>query len=50
LGARLGLGDHHLSPAAERPACLAGGVSPGFEKGADLLQGMSCVRLSESAV
>jgi hypothetical protein len=48
--ARLGLGEHNLSPAVERLASLAGGVSPGFEKGAELLEEMAGVRLSESTV
>ena len=39
-----------LTPAVERLASLAGGVSPSFEKGAELLQEMSGVHLSESTV
>jgi hypothetical protein len=39
-----------LTPAVERLASLAGGVSPSFEKGAELLQEMSGVALSESTV
>jgi hypothetical protein len=45
-----GIPAHHLTPAVERLASLAGGVSPSFEKGAELLQEMSAVRLSESTV
>jgi hypothetical protein len=45
-----GIPDHQITPAVERLASLAGGVSPGFAKGADLLEEMSGVRLSESTV
>jgi hypothetical protein len=45
-----GLPEHQLTPAVERLAGLAGGVSPGFEKGAELLEEMSGVHLSESTV
>ncbi len=45
-----GIPAHQLTPAAERLASLAGGVSPSFEKGAELLQEMSGVALSESTV
>ena len=45
-----GIPDHHITPAVERLASLAGGVSPSFEKGAELLDEMSGVRLSESTL
>ncbi len=45
-----GLPEHQLTPAVERLASLAGGVSPSFEKGAELLEEMSGVSLSESTV
>jgi hypothetical protein len=45
-----GIPTHQLTPAVERLASLAGGVSPSFEKGAELLQEMSGVALSESTV
>jgi hypothetical protein len=45
-----GLPQHQLTPAVERLASLAGGVSPSFEKGAELLEEMGGVRLSESTV
>ncbi len=48
--AQAGLPEHQLTPAVERPASLAGGVSPSFEKGAELLEEMSGVDLSESTV
>jgi hypothetical protein len=48
--AQAGLPAHQLTPAVERLTSLAGGVSPGFERGADLLREMSGVRLSESTV
>jgi hypothetical protein len=44
------LGDHHLTPAVEQLASLAGGVSPSFEKAGELLEEMSGVPLSESTV
>jgi hypothetical protein len=45
-----GIPAHQLTPAVERLASLAGAVSPSFEKGAELLQEMSGVNLSESTV
>ena len=48
--AQAGIPTHQLTPAVERLASLAGGVSPSFEKGAGLLQEMSGVALSESTV
>jgi hypothetical protein len=45
-----GMPAQQLTPAVEQLASLAGGVSPGFEKAADLLDEMSGVRLSESTV
>jgi hypothetical protein len=48
--AQAGLPTHQLTPAVERLASLAGGVSPSFEKGAELLEEMSGVPLSESTV
>jgi uncharacterized protein UPF0236 len=48
--AQAGLPEHQLTPAVERLASLAGGVSPSFEKGAELLDEMSGVDLSESTV
>jgi hypothetical protein len=42
--------DHNITPAVERLGSLAGGVSSSFEKGAELLNEMSGVRLSESTV
>jgi hypothetical protein len=45
-----GIPEHQLTPAVERLASLAGGVSPSFEKGAELLQEMSGVALSESTL
>ena len=45
-----GIADRHLTPAAERLTSLAGGVSSGFDNGADLLREMSGLRLSESTV
>lgn len=39
-----------LTPAAEQLATLAGGVCDSFERGAELLQEMAAVRLSESTV
>jgi uncharacterized protein UPF0236 len=47
---RAGIPAHQLTPAVERLASLAGAVSPSFEKGAELLQEMSGVGLSESTV
>ncbi len=41
---------HNLTPAAERLASLAGGVSSSFEKGAELLDEMSGIDLSESTI
>jgi hypothetical protein len=48
--AQAGIPAHQLTPAVERLASLAGGVSPSFEKGAELLEEMSGVGLSESTV
>lgn len=45
-----GMPAQQLTPAVEQLASLAGGVSPSFEKAADLLREMSGVRLSESSV
>ena len=45
-----GIPSHQLTPAVERLTSLAGGVSPSFEKGSELLEEMSGVRLSESTV
>ena len=45
-----GIPAHQLTPAVERLASLAGAVSSSFEKGAELLQEMSGVGLSESTV
>jgi hypothetical protein len=45
-----GIPAHQLTPAVERLASLAGGVSPSFEKAAERLQEMSGVDRSESAV
>lgn len=45
-----GIPTHQLTPAVERLTSLAGGVSPSFEKGAELLEEMSGVSLSESTV
>jgi hypothetical protein len=42
--------EHNVTPAVERLASLAGGVSSSFEKGAELLDEMSGVPLSESTV
>jgi hypothetical protein len=42
--------EHNMTPAAERLSSLAGGVSSGFEKGADLLLEMSGIDLSESTI
>ena len=42
--------EHNITPAVERLASLAGGVSSGFEKGAELLDEMSGVDLSESTI
>jgi hypothetical protein len=39
-----------LTPAAERLAALAGGVCESFERGADTLEEMAGIRLSESTV
>jgi hypothetical protein len=41
---------HRLSPAVERLATLCGAVADSFEKGTELLQETSGVRLSESTV
>jgi hypothetical protein len=42
------LGAHHLSPAVERLTALAGGITDSFEKGADLVQEMAGVPVSEA--
>ncbi len=42
--------EHNITPAVERLASLAGGVSSSFEKGAELLDEMSGVDLSESTI
>lgn len=42
--------DHQLSPAVEQLTALAGGVCDSFEKGAELLEEMAGVGLSESTV
>src|SRR5262249_9518136 len=45
-----GLTTRDLTPALERVATLAGAVADSFEKGADLLEEMSGVRVSEATV
>jgi hypothetical protein len=45
-----GLTTRDLTPALERVASLAGAVADSFEKGAELLEEMSGVRISESTV
>jgi hypothetical protein len=45
-----GLTGRDLTPALERVSTLAGAVADSFEKGAELLQEMSGLRLSESTV
>ena len=45
-----GLTARQLTPAVERLTALAGAVGPSFERGADLLQEMAGVRLSEATV
>jgi len=45
-----GLTTRELTPALERVATLAGAVADSFEKGADLLDEMAGVRVSESTV
>jgi hypothetical protein len=45
-----GLSDRNLTPAAEQLATLAGAVADSFGKGADLLEEMAGLRLSESTV
>jgi hypothetical protein len=45
-----GITPRALTLAAEQLATLAGGVCDSFERGADLLQEMAAVRLSESIV
>ncbi len=45
-----GLTTRDLTPALERVASLAGAVADSFEKGAELLQEMAGVRVSESTV
>ena len=46
----MGIPEHNVTPAVERLASLAGGVSPSFERGSDLLEEMSGVHLSESTI
>ncbi len=43
-----GVGPHQLTPAAEQLTALAGGVADSFEKGAELLQEMAGLSISES--
>jgi len=50
FGRHAGMPAHQLTPAVEQLASLAGAVSPSFEKGSDLLDEMSGVRLPESTV
>jgi hypothetical protein len=45
-----GLTIRDLTPALERVATLAGAVADSFEKGAELLEEMAGVRLSESTL
>jgi hypothetical protein len=45
-----GLTTRDLTPALERVASLAGAVADSFEKGAELLEEMGGVRVSESTV
>jgi hypothetical protein len=45
-----GLTTRRLTPAVERVATLAGAVADSFEKGADLLEELSGLRLGESTV
>ncbi len=45
-----GLSSRNLTPALERVATLAGAVADSFEKGAELLEEMAGVRLSEPTV
>ncbi len=45
-----GIPAHQLTPAVERLASLAGAVASSFEKGAELLEEMSAVDLSESTL
>ena len=45
-----GVAGHQLTPAVEQLTALAGGVCDSFEKGAELLEEMAAVRLSESTV
>jgi hypothetical protein len=45
-----GLTTRDLTPALERVAALAGTLADSFEKGADLLEEMAGVRLSESTI
>jgi hypothetical protein len=47
---QVGIPDHNVTPAVERLGSLAGGVSPSFERGSDLLEEMSGVYLSESTI
>jgi len=48
--AQAGISGRGLTPAAEQLTTLAGGVTDSFEAGAQLLQEMAGVRLSESTV
>ncbi len=48
--AHAGIPSHQLTPAVERLASLAGAVGSSFEKGAELLEEMSGVALSESTL
>jgi hypothetical protein len=45
-----GLTARNLTPATERVATLAGTVADSFEKGAELLEELSGIRLGESTV
>jgi hypothetical protein len=45
-----GLTTGHLTPATERVATLAGAVADSFERGAELLEELSGIRLGESTV
>ena len=47
---RAGISARDLTPAAEQLATLAGAVADSFGKGADLLQEMATLRLSESTI
>jgi hypothetical protein len=45
-----GLTSRHLTPALERVATLSGAVADSFERGAELLEELSGIRLGESTV